>query len=99
MRIRLQVEYLDGEPAVVEALAGDICRFEDHFEIAISSLGQNVRMKHLAYLAWLACKRTNPQVAEFDTWLDTVAVIQDVPAGEDTIPPLGSSQPTGSSAD
>ena len=94
----MQLEYLDVRAELVEALAPDICRFEDHFEVAIATLGQGVRMKHLAYLAWLASKRANGAIPEFDTWLDTVAVSQDVPAGEDTIPPLGSSQPTGSSA-
>ena len=96
MKLPFRVDYADGRQEILTATAPDIIRFEDEFDLSITKVGENVRMKHLAYLCWLAAKRTETTTLEFDGWLDTVESITDVSSGADPIPPLEMSPPTGS---
>jgi len=96
MKLPFRVDYADGRQEVLTATAPDIIRFEDEFDLSITKVGENVRMKHLAYLCWLAARRTKTTRSEFDNWLDTVESITDVSAGVDPIPPLETTLPIGS---
>ena len=78
MKLPFRVDYADGRQEILTATVSDIICFEDEFDLSITKLGENVRMKHLAYLCWLAAKRTETTTLEFDGWLDTVESITDV---------------------
>lgn len=79
---------------VVKCLAVDFIAFEEHFDKPVSALEQG-RITHLYWLAWAALTRTGKTDADFKAWAATVQSIEQVDE-DDSIPPLGSSQSTGS---
>lgn len=76
MNINLQLSFADGTTKVVTAGAADIVAFEQHFDLSIARLEQNVKLTHLFYLAWHSEKRTKATDKSFDQWLEDIAGIE-----------------------
>jgi hypothetical protein len=53
----------------------DMVKFESEYSISVAKLGQEMKVTHLLWLAWVALKREKTVTAEFDTWVETVASI------------------------
>ena len=75
MRMQLEVEFLDGTQKDIKVIMADMVKFESEYSISIAKLGQEMKVTHLLWLAWVALKREKQVTAEFDAWVDTVASI------------------------
>jgi hypothetical protein len=53
----------------------DMVKFESEYSISIAKLGQEMKVTHLLWLAWVALKREKQVTVEFDAWVETVASI------------------------
>lgn len=73
--IALSVSFLDGNELTVEAVASDLLAFEQKFDLSIVKLQSEIRLTHLFYLAWHACKRLGHTGDEFEKWVETVAMV------------------------
>jgi hypothetical protein len=74
--INLQVTYADGTTKQVEAGAPDIVAFETKFDLSIARLEKDFRLTHLFFLAWSVEKRTGGTKEDFETWLETVTLVE-----------------------
>ncbi|NBU94243.1 MAG: hypothetical protein EBS18_06905 [Actinobacteria bacterium] len=72
-QITLRINLIDGSVVELDTKASDLIAWETHFDLSIDKLE---KFTHLLYLAWLASKRSNKTVAEFDVWVDTVANVE-----------------------
>jgi hypothetical protein len=77
--INLQIDFIDeGQNCVtVSAIAADLIAFETHFDLSVSRLGADVRLTHLFFLAWHACKRTKLTELEFEAWTETISIVKE----------------------
>ena len=75
MRMQLEVEFLDGTQKDVKIIMADMVKFESEYSISVAKLGQEMKVTHLLWLAWVALKREKQVTAEFDAWVETVASI------------------------
>ena len=73
--LNLQVEFIDGTSIDVSTSAADYIKFESHFDKSIATLGNDVRLTYMFFLAWSASKRTGKTDLEFDAWSETVAMV------------------------
>ena len=73
--IALSISFLDGSEKTVEAVASDLLAFEQKFDLSIVKLQSEIRLTHLFYLAWHACKRLGYTSDEFEKWVETVAMV------------------------
>lgn len=88
MKITVSVVYEDGTKATTECGPGEFIRFERQFDQSVFNLGQDARLEHFLFLAWIGLSRKGQTGLEFDAWCDTVAEI--VPDfGETDADPLG----------
>lgn len=71
-QILISITLLDGTQLELKSTAGDIIKWETHFDLSVTDLD---RTTHLLYLAWLAVKREGKTSAEFEVWADTVKEI------------------------
>jgi hypothetical protein len=73
--MQLEVEFLDGTQKDIKVIMADMVKFESEYSISIAKLGQEMKVTHLLWLAWVALKREKQVTAEFDAWVETVASI------------------------
>jgi hypothetical protein len=80
--INLQIEFLDSskETLNVSAIAADLIAFEAKFDLSVSRLGADVRLTHLFFLGWHACKRLKHTELDFETWLETISMVREAEA-------------------
>ena len=74
MRMQLEVEFEDGKKETVSVNMADMVKFESHFNLSITKLGQEMRISHLLWLAWSALSRQGLK-DDFDTWVEKVGNI------------------------
>ncbi len=72
MRITLRVVYLNGETKEVTCSASDLVKFENHFNISISRLEEDLKISYLLFLVHASEVRTKATTLDFETWVDTV---------------------------
>lgn len=72
-QITLTINFVDGTSFDVETCAGDIVKWETHFDLGIDKLE---KLTHLLYLAWLAVTRLKKTGEGFDGWIDLVGNVQ-----------------------
>ncbi len=72
MRITLRVTFLNGETKEVICSASDLVKFENHYEISVSKIENDVKISHLLFLVHASETRTKATTLDFDTWLETV---------------------------
>ena len=75
MRMQLEVEFNDETKKDIKVIMADMVKFESEYSISIAKLGQEMKVTHLLWLAWVALKREKQVTAEFDAWVETVASI------------------------
>jgi hypothetical protein len=63
---------LNGETKEVICSASDLVKFENHFQISVSKIEQDVKISHLLFLVHASETRTKATALDFDTWLETV---------------------------
>lgn len=74
--ITLHITLADGTKVTAVATAPDFVAFESHFDKSIQSLGSDVRLTYMFFLAWSSLHRTKKTDAGFDAWLETVSDIE-----------------------
>jgi hypothetical protein len=72
-QITLTITFVDGTTLEVNTSAGDIVKWEAHFDLGIDKLE---KVTHLLYLAWLAITRLKKTGEGFDGWVDIVATVE-----------------------
>ena len=72
-QITLTITFVDGTTLEVNTAAGDIVKWETHFDLGIDKLE---KVTHLLYLAWLAITRLKKTGETFDGWIDLVASVE-----------------------
>jgi len=72
-QITLRILLSDNSSIEVLTSAGDIVKWETHFDLGIDKLE---RASHLYYLAWLALTRLGKTGLGFDAWVDGVAGVE-----------------------
>jgi hypothetical protein len=75
LRITLRVTYLNGEVKEVICSASDLVKFENHFNLSIGKLEQDLKISYLLFLVHASETRTKATTLDFDTWVDTVATV------------------------
>jgi hypothetical protein len=73
--LNLQIQFIDGSTADVSTSAADYIKFETYFDKSIATLGTDVRITYMFYLAWAALKRTGGTELDFDPWSETVSMV------------------------
>jgi hypothetical protein len=76
MNFNLLVTYLDGSSQEVSGIAADLVAFEAQFDISVSSLGHDVKITHLLWLAWHVEKRLGNCKDSFEKWVETVSTVE-----------------------
>jgi len=72
-QLLLRILLTSDEKLEVKTSAGDIVKWETHFDLSIADLSKTT---HLLYLAWLAVTRTGKTGLAFDSWVDLVANVE-----------------------
>jgi hypothetical protein len=73
--INLQIQFIDGTSQDVSTTAADYIKFETHFDKSIATLGDDVRLTYMFFLAWSAAKRTGKTELSFEDWSETVSMV------------------------
>jgi len=72
-QLNLRIELSDGTVIEVLSSAGDIVKWEAHFDLGIDKLE---KVTHLLYLAWLGVVRLKKTAETFDDWIELVAKVE-----------------------
>jgi hypothetical protein len=72
-QLNLRIELSDGTVIEVLSSAGDIVKWESHFNLGIDKLE---KVTHLLYLAWLGVTRVKKTAEDFDDWIELVAKVE-----------------------
>jgi hypothetical protein len=72
-QINLRIALSDGNIIEVTTSAGDIVKWESHFDLGIDKLE---KITHLLYLAWLSVSRLKKTSDSFESWIDLVANVE-----------------------
>jgi len=87
--MRLTVKFADGRTEEVAPAPVDLVRFERHYKMAAGKIEEDQRIEYVMYLAWCALSRTGRiNGADFDTFLEQLADIDDDEEVQSTGPPL-----------
>lgn len=73
--IKLKIQFIDGSEKEVAAIAADLIAFETRFDLSVARLEKEIRLTHLFFLAWSACKRTGETSDEFEKWTESVNMV------------------------
>jgi hypothetical protein len=72
-QLNLRIELSDGTVIEVLSSAGDIVKWESHFDLGVDKLE---KVTHLLYLAWLGVVRLKKTAETFDDWIELVAKVE-----------------------
>lgn len=72
-QITLRIALSDGTTLDVTTSAGDIVKWEEHFDLGVDKLE---KVTHLLYLAWLSVTRLKKTADSFDSWIELVANVE-----------------------
>jgi hypothetical protein len=76
--INLRVNFIDGTSEEVTALAVDLIAFESHFDMSVASMGKEVRLTHLFFLAYNVLRRTGKTGDDsFEKWAESVSMVME----------------------
>jgi len=69
----LRIIYLDGISRDLQVTASDIVAFELKFEVALDRIE---KFAHICFIAWHGEKRTKGTDLDFESWLDTIQMVE-----------------------
>lgn len=93
MAVKLKVVYADGREVVATATP----RAQVMTEQFIGGFAEERKVQAGYYLAWASLNKAGLDSADYETWLDSVAEVEEVEAGEPS--PTQSAQPDVTSSD
>jgi hypothetical protein len=69
----LRITFLDGTIVDAPVTASDIVAFELKFELALDRIE---KFAHICFLAWHSQKRSKATDLDFESWLETVNIVE-----------------------
>lgn len=78
MKLQLNVTMADGSVETATAVVADFIAWEKYSKRRISDLANGAGMTDMAYLAYSVFKRKNPNLPEFDKWVESVDSLETV---------------------
>lgn len=78
MKLQLQVTMADGSVETATAIVADFIAWEKHSKRKISDLANGAGMGDMAYLAYSVFKRKNPNLPDFDKWVEGIDALEAV---------------------
>jgi hypothetical protein len=72
-QINLRIVLSDGTVLDVTTSAGDIVKWEEHFDLGVDKLE---KVTHLLYLAWLSVTRLKKTADSFESWIELVGNVE-----------------------
>jgi hypothetical protein len=69
----LRILLTDGTSLEIKTSAGDIVKWESHFDLPITDV---TKQTHILYLAWLSATRIGKTGLAFEAWVDLVANVE-----------------------
>lgn len=78
MRAGIKIEFTDETTLTVSAVIPDFVAWERRTGRRASDLANGMTIEDLAFLAYSAATRSESDRPEFETWLETVAVLDPV---------------------
>jgi len=95
MRIKMNVEFIDGTKREVEARFADFVAFERTWNRSVTRFESELRLTDLAWIAWHVLIREKVTTKQFDPdWLNDVEALN-LDTGEDDAAPLAETQQAG----
>lgn len=94
MKIAIKVGGTDGSTRRSVAEFADFCKFEEHHNISMARVEDNLKVRDLAWLAWHSEKRRQVTALDFDTWLGTIESLS-LDTEDEKLVPLESNHPIG----
>lgn len=76
MNFNLLVTFLDGSNVHTSGVASDLVAFEAQFDKSVSTLGHEVKITHLLWLAWHVEKRLGNTKNTFEKWVESVDTVE-----------------------
>jgi hypothetical protein len=69
----LRITFIDGSIVEAPVTASDIVAFEFKFELALDRIE---KFGHICFLAWHSQKRTKATDLDFESWLESVNIVE-----------------------
>lgn len=76
MQLQLKVTFASGDETAVTAIVADFIAWEKYSKRKISDLANGAGMSDMAYLAYNVFKRGNPNIPDFDTWVESLVSLE-----------------------
>lgn len=76
MRIKLSVEFANGEARTLTAIYPDLAKFEEIHQRSVAKFATDIRLSDLGWLAWHVLHRQGETKATYEDWCQTVEVVQ-----------------------
>jgi hypothetical protein len=76
LKINLRLTYENKEPKEIVCSASDLVAFEEKYNRSVAKLEAEFRLTDLFFLAWHSETRTNATKKDFNSWLETVEVVE-----------------------
>jgi len=78
MKLQLKVTMADGSEETATAVVADFIAWEKYSKRKISDLANGAGMGDMAYLAYSVFKRKNPNLPDFDKWVEGIDSLEAV---------------------
>jgi hypothetical protein len=76
MKLNLRAEFLDGRVIdPIPVIMPDMLKFEEKFNLSVSSLAKSEKLTHIVFLAWASLSRTKQADKGFDEFIETVSMV------------------------
>lgn len=76
MKIQLKITNTDAKETSLTAIVPDFIHWERQSKRKISDLANGIGMEDLAFLAYNVLKRTGENVKPFESWINTIELIE-----------------------
>ena len=78
MKLTLKLNTTDEKELILTAVVPDFIAWERHSKRKMSDLTNGIGMEDLAYLAYSVLKRSGEQVKPFDSWINSLELIEPI---------------------
>ena len=88
MRVKLRVEFADGNVENITATYPDLAKFEETFNRSVAKFEDEVRLSDLGWLAWHVLFRCQKTTKDYANWALSVEVVEPDHSDGDAAAPL-----------
>lgn len=80
MKLHLKVTMAGGDEETFTAIVADFIAWEKYSKRKVSDLANGAGMSDMAYLAYCSAKRNNPNILDFEKWIENIESLEAVDA-------------------